>query len=476
MKLLYTLFFALFFLLTGTETVCAQDVRITIPGTSIFNRSEFVTVQNVMNSQGNKSWRVGGIDPKIRSDSGENFKHTSSGDFKLPTSVLQWQLAKIGNQTPPFDSGDVLPGYKWFTNSFQTWYQPSSGSRYNQGEINFSFRVPSLQIESNTFHAGQYKLEVVQDYGRSGWYAIQFSPDNFNVFISIPEEIKWISGADSKNVTINSLNDFRSGSQLSVNLGTMEVGHTVDFTLAAKSKKKDFTFKPLDGKGEKFTISTVKLGSSNPKINSKLITEKFNNHSAEGAFKVERGNRSVFDLNLTISSEDFKNDFFEAGTYAFQIVLDAKSANKVNSEKEIEVTLVVPALSEISVPGGNSEVNFTFNTMQQYNEGQSKTIPNQLRVSNNEKYELYVKSAANYFNSNGVQSTLNSSILQISVEGNTQKQTLTTTPKKLIDKGNPAIDKNLNVIYTISPESAQSLVQQQKKTYGINIIYSFTAL
>ena len=114
--------------------------------------------------------------------------------------------------------------------------------------------------------------------------------------------------------------------------------------------------------------------------------------------------------------------------------------------------------------------------MQQYNEGQSKTIPNQLRVSNNEKYELYVKSAANYFNSNGVQSTLNSSILQISVEGNTQKQTLTTTPKKLIDKGNPAIDKNLNVIYTISPESAQSLVQQQKKTYGINIIYSFTAL
>ena len=113
--------------------------------------------------------------------------------------------------------------------------------------------------------------------------------------------------------------------------------------------------------------------------------------------------------------------------------------------------------------------------MQHYNEGQSQSVPNQIRVSNNENYELYVKSSANYFNSNGIQSDINASILEIGVQDN-EKITLSTKSQKLMRNGTPVIDKNINIIYTISPTAAQSLIIKEKKTYGINVIYSFTAL
>ena len=38
------------------------------------------------------------------------------------------------------------------------------------------------------------------------------------------------------------------------------------------------------------------------------------------------------------------------------------------------------------------------------------------------------------------------------------------------------IDKNLNLNYSISAISAQSLIPKEKKSYSINVIYSFTAL
>ncbi len=477
MKILYTVFLAVFFLLDSTHIVHAQDVHITLPTSSIFNRSEFTTVQTVMNTQGNSSWRSTGVDPYVRSSSGEFFIHTSAPTTTLPTSVLQWQLATIGGQQAPFRSGDVLPGYKWFTSSYQTWYQPTASSRYNAGNVAFRFRIPSSQIEANAFYAGDYKIQIAQDYGRSGWYAIEFSPESFTTFITIPEDIRWLLGSTSNYVTINSLNEFRTGAQFAINLGTMEIGHTIDFDLFAKSEKKVVQFKALNGKNRKFDVSVVQLGSNQPKILTMALEKNEKNYSAAGGFKVERGNRANFELQLLVNNEDFRNYFFEAGTYTFQVNLNAKASNgSSNSTKEVDVTVVVPFLSEITIPGGNTEVNFLFNTVQQYNEGQTKVIPNQIRVSNNENYELYVKSDANYFYSNGIQTNINSDVLEIGIEGNSKRIPLSKSSQILISNGSPEIDKNLNLNYSISAISAQSLIPKEKKSYSINVIYSFTAL
>lgn len=477
MKIFCKFLLALLFLLKNAHPTYAQEVYINLPTSFIFNRSEFTTVQNVMNTQRNTSWRFSDRDPSIRSNSGNFFSHTSLNSVFLPTSVLQWQLASIGGKIPIFSNYDILPGYQWFTSSNQVWYRPYFFSYYNAGNVDFSFRIPSSQIQANAFYAGTYKLQVTQDYGPS-WFFSGFTPENFNVLISVPEDIRWLTSSNTKYVIVNSLNQFRSsGSSLQINLDPMEVGHTLPFNLFAKSDKKEVLFKSLNGKDRKINVSVVKLGSTNSKLNTLPLEKNWKNHSTAGEFTVEPGNRSNLNLQLSITSEDFKNYFFEAGTYTFQVDLEARSTNgSKDSDQEIDVTIVVPILSEITIPGGNNEVNFNFNTMQHYNEGQSKSIPNQLRVSNNENYELYVKSNSNYFNSNGIQSNINASILEIGIEGNSQKVTLSTNSQKLMSNGAPAIDKNLNINYTISPNAAQSLIPKEKKTYSINVVYSFTAL
>lgn len=459
MKIFCKFLLALLFLLEGAHTAYAQ-VNITLPTSSIFDRTDFTSVQNVMDAAINRKFKSY---PMIRS-SFVNFSHTSLSSVILPASVLQWQLASIGGQTPPFDNNDILPGYQSFSTSYQAWYKPSNTSFYKAGNVAFSFRIQSRQIKTYAFYAGTYSINVTQNYQ-------DFTPANFDVFISVPEYITWCTSSNTKSVTVNSLDQFRS-SGFQINLDPMEVGHTLPFNLFAKSGISEVQFKPLNGTVRTFNVSVVKLGDTNSKLNTLSLGTNWKDYSTAGGFTVAPGNRSNLNLQLSITSEDFKNYFFEAGTYTFQVNLEARSTiGSTVLAQNIDVTMVVPALSEITIPVANNEVNFNFNTALYYNEGQSQSIANQLRVSKNENYELYVKS-----NPNGSSSTINASILEIGIEGNSQKVTLSTTLQKLIGNGTPALDKNLEINYTISPNAAQSLILKEKKTYSVNVVYSFTAL
>lgn len=472
--------FASLFLLGGIAIVSAQDVYIQLPTYNLFNRSEYVRVESIMNTQGNKSWRaLPGKNPHIRSVSGDYFKLESNENITLPTSILRWRLAKIGGEHPPYQSGDTWPGYKWFNSSYQTWYQPySSAGRYSSGDIEFTFKIPPSEMANNAFYAGKYKIDVEQDYGRSGWYAIEFSPEKFSVYIDISDEIEWLRRPEDKDFEITSLHQFRpTNPQVLINLGYVEIGHTIDFNFYAKANSREIKFKSRNGKDRRLDIGLIKLGSTNPKIGTLPLSSNWTNHSINGDFLVEPGNRTGFELQLAISNEDFKTHFFEAGKYIFELEMRAKGTKQSKkSEKDMDVTIIVPALSEINLPGGDAEVNFVFNNMVQYNEGQSKTVPNQIRVSNNENYELYVKSSTDYFKSNGLQTDLKSSILEIGVEGNSENVALSRRSQKIIKNGIPAIDESINITYTISPSAAKTLIPKEKKSYDISVIYSFTAL
>ncbi len=85
------------------------------------------------------------------------------------------------------------------------------------------------------------------------------------------------------------------------------------------------------------------------------------------------------------------------------------------------VQLKVLPLSEITIPSSGRNVNFNFNTAAHYTDGQSQMIPNQIMLSNNENFELYVKSDENYFKKGGLQTNINSNILQIGVDGSSRK-------------------------------------------------------
>jgi hypothetical protein len=76
-------------------------------------------------------------------------------------------------------------------------------------------------------------------------------------------------------------------------------------------------------------------------------------------------------------------------------------------------------------------------------------IPNQIMLSNNENFELYVKSDENYFKKGGLQTDINSNILQIGVDGSSVNVPLSKTPQKILFNGTPVLDRGLNIRYTI---------------------------
>ncbi|MDN6289720.1 MAG: hypothetical protein L0J63_05445 [Tetragenococcus koreensis] len=465
-------------LLSNSFVVKAQDVNIMIPVQNIFNHAEFTSVQTVMNTQGSSHWRAGAINPTIRSTSGNNFIHTSSPGFSLPTSVLLWRLASIGGQLPRYHWGDKWPGYKWLTTSNQTWYHPTIYSTYTPGNIDFSFKIPSNAFTNHAYHAGDYSIQITHNYGVNGFYTIEFSPDSFYAILSIPKAISWLTGNNTAYTEISSLNTYRTApSEVLWDIGTFDLGNTVDFNLFAKTASSNIQFTSNNGVQETRNISLLKLGGNHPKISTLPLSSVDKNFISGNSFTVENGNRNGFQLNLSLSKADFKNYFFQAGTYKFQVNLNAKSTdNSVAAHHNVNYTLKVLPLSEITIPNLGNEVNFEFNTAAQYQNGLTKIIPNQLKLSNNEAYELYVKSDVPFFKRTGIQSTVPASILQVGVDGGSQQVALSTTPQKILSNGAPVLDKDLNMKYTIPSNAAQTLVAKEKITYSINVIYSFTAL
>lgn len=482
MKLLSRFFIGILILAYGPMFVKAQDVYISVPASNIFNRTEFVTIQNVLNTRSHKNWRLGffaPIWPEIQSTTGDYFTHRTRSGISLPSKILQWQLYSIGGQPAPFRSGDTWPlPYKWFTSSSQYWYQPSSTTGgYTPGNVVFNFKIPSNEFVEYAYYAGEYAIGIAHNYG-SGGYNIEFTPNNFNTIISIPGAISWLSNTPSKHIEISSLDNYRAGGAETIfSLGFINIGNTVDFNLMAKSSSSTIQFISSKGQVEVRPVSPISLKSVNPKIHASSLSSTWKNYSSSSNFKVEVGNRTNFELQLSISEVDLRNYFFEAGIYTLQLNLDARSTNNtVSALQNIDITLKVPPLSEITIPINGKQVIFNFITAQDYTNGQSKIVPNHLKISNNETFELYVKSDTPYFTKSGIQSDISSEILEVGVESGSQSVPLSTIPQKIIASGTPVLDKDLDVEYSISPSSAQTLLSKDKNSYTINVIYSFTAL
>ena len=472
-----TFLIGIFTVFCGSAVTRAQDVYLSVPENNIFNRSEFTSVPTrVMTNANRTNWDYAFLGllptaPTFTSVSGPNFTHSSSSS-NLPGSTLLWQLESMGGQLPSTGFSGYLPGFQSFSTSAIKWFEPPSisfGGGFNRGNINFIFKIPASQFTANAFRAGNYSMDITQNYN-------DFTPRNFKTILVIPPSIQWVTNSLTKYIEVSSLNDYRNASTRVWDLGNTEIAHTVDFNFWAKAAATNIQFTSSKGVPGTRNIASIKLGSNGSALTTKALSADFQNFSASN-FSVTAGNRSNFIPELYVSAEDFKNFFFEAGTYTFELNLNARSTdNSINRLQNTAVQLKVLPLSEITIPSSGRNVNFNFNTAAHYNDGQSQMIPNQIMLSNNENFELYVKSDENYFKKGGLQANINSNILQIGVDGSSVNVPLSKTPQKILFNGAPVLDRGLNIRYTISPAGAQSLVGKENTTYSINVYYSFTAI
>lgn len=478
MKKMRAFLIGIFAVFCGSTVTKAQDVYLSIPENNIFNRVEFTSVPTrVMTNANRTNWDyaffgLAPIAPTFTSVSGQNFTQSSSS-FTLPSSTLLWQLESMGGQLPSTGFSGSLPGFQSFSTSAIRWFDPPGsiifGGGFNRGNINFTFKIPAAQFTANAYRAGNYSMDITQNYN-------DFTPRNFKTILVIPQSMRWLTTSLTKYIEISSLNDYRITGNRVLNLDNAEIAHTVDFSLWAKAAATNIQFTSSKGVPGTRNISTIKLGSSGSALMTKALSADFQNFSAAN-FNVSAGNRSNFTPEMYVSAEDFKNLFFEAGTYTFELNFNARSTdNSINSLQNTAVQLKVLPLSEITIPSSGRNVNFNFNTATHYTNGQSQMIPGQIVLSNNESFELYVKSDENYFKKGGLQTDINSNILQIGVDGSSVNVPLSKTPQKILFNGTPVLDQQLNVRYTIPPTGAQSLVGKENTTYSINVYYSFTAI
>ncbi|HLU92615.1 MAG TPA: hypothetical protein VKZ54_00760 [Membranihabitans sp.] len=465
-------------LFIATLTTSIGQVRIDVPVTNILNGTELTVVKNILYTDTDK-WEPGGTSPSIWSISGAYFTHTSLPGVSLPASILQWQLESIGGVPAPFRSQDVLPGFQWFSTSPKNWYEPhSAAGHFIPGNVAFEFKISAEAFLSHSFVPGEYSLTVAQNYGSTSPIG-SMSPDNVQIIIVIPTTItlEWISNNTSRYHEVTSLNSYRSPGNYQFSLGTTEITNSVDFTFWARAISSSIQFTSSSGATGSRSPSLIKLGSTNPKIITSSVSTIWKNYTPINPFTAVAGNRNTFELLFSISKDDFQEYFFEAGTYTLQMLYDARSTDHTSSASQnMDVTMEVHPLSEIIIPGSGQTVNFEFNSPQQYSQGQSKVVPGQIKLSNNEDFELYVKSGTNFFTKSGVQSDVASNILQIGIDGASANVPLNVVPQKIISNGNPVLDEELNIKYTIPAHQAQGLISKEKTTYSIDVIYSFTAL
>lgn len=467
MKILGYILFG-FILLGNVFTIHAQ-LTFTIPEYKIFERIEGNADATIMYSTERRKWRKN-MNPSLWVVGSENFTHTSLPNLTLPTNILLWQLHSIGGIDPLFHHHDYMPGFQFFTSAPQAWYYPSKG-RHPEGNIVFTFNMPSSAFANNKFVAGEYAIYIDQNYP-------EFYLTTTSIVLNVPKAITWFSGLNNSYTLLNSLNSYRyAPSQVGTNFGDYTIASTVDFKFFAKSASSTIQFTSTSGEQSTRNIGLIKLTSDNPKIATLPLTANWQDFTPSNNFNVEVGNRNTFEISSLISNSDFKTHFYEAGDYIFTINLGVLSTDgSIYDIHNLTYSLRVEPLSEIIVPPSGNTVNFTFNTAEHYQNGQSQTVFNQLRISNNETYELNVKTDSPYFKIGGIQSNVPAAILEVGVEGGLPPVTLSTTSQKIISNGTPVLDKNLNITYRISPRAARSLVSKERDTYSINVIYSFTAL
>lgn len=491
MKIFTKIFMCVFLWACGTVYVPAQDIYLSIPAHNIFQRTEFNTVQNILNTNGNRKWRkLPGPDkafstesPAIRSVSGSSFTQAGS-NISLPASVLRWQLNSIGGNTSI--KGGTVPGFKWFDTNAQSWYDLNPGllsgeDDFTAGAVAFTFKIPSLEFSENVFVSGEYSMSVAHNYSGPGLLSLSdpiiFEPaSSFEVVLVIPSAISWLSYHPAKYIEVSSLDDYRTASTFY--LGDpipAGAGHTVPFNLWVGTSSSSVTFTSSKGEAGMRDVSLIRLGSKYPGLKTESLSDGPKNYSVS-PFEVLPGNRQSFPLQFSLSARDFRNYFFEAGTYTFQLDLEAKSTdNTISQRQTTDVTLKVLPMSEINVSASGRSVYFDFNTPAHYQQGQSKVVPNQIRLSNNEHFELYVRSESSFFKREGISSDIKSGILEVGVDGR-RSVSLSVIPQKIIFDGIPVLDQELDIRYTISGESARSLLSAERAVYSMDVIYSFTAL
>lgn len=156
----------------------------------------------------------------------------------------------------------------------------------------------------------------------------------------------------------------------------------------------------------------------------------------------------------------------------------AKAQTKGPESRDVTVNILLKDIISAGegIATGEGEVNFVYETAEDYREKKEKTIADQIRVLSTKDYVINVKAQTTDFI--GESSTLPLNILKISASKGTESAfgesiTPTTTDQVIVSNGAATLDQAYDFKYEIAP--SQVLIDAAKEKYSVVLTYTVTA-
>ncbi len=295
----------------------------------------------------------------------------------------------------------------------------------------------------------------------------------------IPPINKWISFTPLYSKDYTALTQFTTSlSDLIFDLSGFTIVHTVPTFIDVKARGA-ITFTP-NGGGAPFTVPVNIVNAfGTGLLTVPLSADRFQAVKSPPGIEIVAGNISNSPLKLKISRADLSTYLSKAGIYTFSVDVKTRSTDgRISDTKTVNFRITTLPMTSISIQN-NNEVLFNYSSEMDYRADKSTDANNQLLISNNKAFEVYVKSNNAQFLSGGNPTTIPCSI--VSVKNGTGEtsvigRTLSTTSQYIINGAAPALSRKVSLKYTIPASKAVNyLLDKQPNLYQLSITYSFTA-
>lgn len=294
----------------------------------------------------------------------------------------------------------------------------------------------------------------------------------------IPGINEWTHSSLNSTQNLN-LADF-AGADYEIDLSHLQIGHTLPAYIDIKAVGA-INYTPAGG-GVSATrpLSLLKITSPSAALGTKTLSNTYQTLN-NTALPVIVGNKTAIPLKIKILAKDLASYFFMPGTYTLSLNIRTRNQdNTVADTKTIGINIVTNAIGNIQFGAGNQAVEFNFLTAADYQSGISVDMQDHILITNNNAFQVYVKSTSDYFTLNATPTSIPVSIVRIgNGTGETQilSKPLSTTPQNIIGNASPVLKRQLSIKYTIPPSQTGILFNKPTGVpYLTNVVYSFTNL
>ncbi|HEY0175243.1 MAG TPA: hypothetical protein VGC08_02630 [Pedobacter sp.] len=457
-KRLYTSLSILFccFAITGVRA----QVTVTIPAINITGQTDY----NYIGDNGSFAGLILAGSIMVKSTT-SNFPATTPGTLvPLALSVVNPKVNTISG------SLNILgnPTEVVLSTTSQSIYSTLLG--LGSGPLTVNYRIG---IAGTAWLAGTYSTPLTFS---------NVNPTTQQLSIVVPAILTLnTQPATPTTMTVNALSAFRTGGGVSAT-NTFDYYSTMPTDISLKATSSTFSF------------STTQLFNSTPAVTSDKLSSLLSGSYAGSAISLSTLNQAIstltsvpvivtnknaFSNTLSITPENLKSNFAQAGTYTLPIVYtvekktSAYPATPTSITMNSSVQVTVAKMFEINMPA--STVNLNFNSAAAYSQGLMATIPNPLTISSTVPYSVTVKASGDFISG---ENSISAGV--VTVEG-TATQTgitpvqLSATPVNLLTSANPEIDRVINLRFRIPSTQTANLLAKPAATYTTTVLFTIVA-